>query len=560
MSATQSLVRRVAVASALLASLWTSGSAQGLQRPDDGFMGHNPQFGKVTGPPSPGSRGVKIFGYDVSQYQGNIDFAAFSAAASFVVIRASRGAPDPGQTSAQYADSKFAVNRTGAERYGMEAGFYHYAYPEYNSAIAEADCFADNVGSLKPGQFVVLDYESSWGGDRVGWCKTWLDRVQARLGVKPLIYLNLSTARGSNWSPVIDGGYGLWMARWDYDPNAAAPTTGWPVTAMRQYSNDARAAGITGAVDGDVFYGSLDALKAYGFGGGGGTPAAVAWTNLPQSDRWYRSDEHLVYHVTGDRPNTLQELIDGVIVATHDTSDGYVPLSAGSHGWHFYEVAAQNPANGGTPSFTGRWNGGYDPDLPTAARTGGAEPNVWYSSPSASVTVKCADALAGVRRYRFKWDEGGTFSDWVRSDTLNATLQPGKRHLIVEAEDNAFTGAEELGNRATVDLGEFWLDTSRPNLQFAARVVSSGNRIEIEVSVANPNPLTVGDVRVDLIQLGATKATESGWTVGDIAASATVKKTFSFSSAFGTNKAMLLSANYHLGSLAGRVRIRVPRP
>ncbi len=552
---------RPLVTTCLLTTLFAAGNArgQGIAGPDTGYMGHNTAFGKASGATAPSSRGVKIFGYDISQFQGTVNFSQFSGAASFVVIRASRGAPDPGQTSSQYADSKLSQNRAGAEQNGMEAGFYHYAYPEYNSATAEADCFADNVGSLKTGQFVVLDYESSWTGDRVAWCKTWLDRVQARLGVKPLIYLNLSTARASDWAPVINGAYGLWMARWDYNANADAPTTAWAVTAMRQYSNNERAAGISGAVDGDVFYGSLDQLKAYGYHGGG-TPSTIAWSGVPQDGRWYRSDEHLVYHVNGDRPNSVKELIDGNLSQTYDTSDGYIPLSNGSHGWHYYEVAAQNSANGGNDVYTGRWNGGYDPDPPTVTRTGGAEPNTWYTSATSSVSIKCEDALAGIRYFRYKWDEQGTFSDWIRSDNLTSPLQSGKHHLIVEVEDNSFTGTSELGNRATADLGEFWRDTGVPDLQITERVVSTGAQIIVEISITNPNLFSASNVGFDLIQLGTIKSAEGAWTVGDIAPTATIKKTFTFAQTFGTNKSLLFSANYHAGSVKGRLRTRLPKP
>lgn len=292
--------------------------------------------------------------------------------------------------------------------------------------------------------------------------------------------------------------------------------------------------------------------------GGGGTASTISWTDVPQGDRWYRSDERLVYHVGGDRPNTVRELIDGNNTATYDTNDGYIRLSYGGVGWHFYETAAQNGSNGGNYVYTGRWNGGWDPDPPTVTRTGGAEPNTWYRSP-ANVSFKCADALSGIRYSHYRWDDGA-YSDWARVDSGTIPLMPGKHRLFVEAEDNAFTGSNELGNRATIDLGEYWLDTSASALALSARLVTSGGTTQVELSVTNPNPSPLSGVGIDLAQLGSAKSGDGAWAINDLAGGATVKKTFSFASGFGSNKAMLLSANYHFGTTKGRLRTRILRP
>ncbi len=289
----------------------------------------------------------------------------------------------------------------------------------------------------------------------------------------------------------------------------------------------------------------------------GGTASTIAWTDVPQDGRWYRSDERLVYHVDGDRPNTVRELIDGNNTATYDTSDGYIRLSYGPTGWHFYETAAQNAASGGNYAYTGRWNGGWDPDPPTATRSGGAEPNVWYQT-STSVSFSCADALSGIRYCHYKWDDGA-YSEWARVDNGTVPLLPGKHHLYVEAEDNSFTGSNELGNRSTVDLGEFWLDTTAGSVNVSARLVSTGTATQVELTVTNPNPSPLNNVGVDLVQFGFAKSSELPWTINDLGGGATVKKTFSFSTGFGSNKSMLISANYHLGSVQRRIRTRVAR-
>ncbi len=221
-------------------------------------MGHNPSYGRAEqffSGPSPMT--AKIYGVDLSKWNGTVNYTSLSSAASFAVIRASYGATG--------LDNLYTQNRSGAEQRGMEIGFYHYAYPQLNAATTEANHFADVVGHLEQGQFAVLDFEESYSGDVVGWCKTWLDTVQARFGVKPLLYINLSANNSYNWAGVVNSDYGLWLARWDYDANAAAPATDWPFVAMRQYSDRETVSGVSGPVDADVFYGSLDQLRQYGY-------------------------------------------------------------------------------------------------------------------------------------------------------------------------------------------------------------------------------------------------------------------------------------------------------
>lgn len=247
----------------ILAGCGGGGSSSGVSEEaklgQGGVMGRG-TYGLISdnAQPDPTSRAEAnpIFGYDISYYQGVVDYAKLKTAGSFVVIRATFGRNS--------VDTMFSTNRTKAEAQGMALGFYHYSYPQLNSPASEAKNFADRVGTLKPGQFAVLDFEESYSGDVVLWCKTWLDAVYKRLKVKPLIYLNLSTARGYNWSSVINADYGLWLARWDYNRTAAAPTTPWPFVAMRQYSDRETAPGVSGPVDGNVFYGSLEALLHYG--------------------------------------------------------------------------------------------------------------------------------------------------------------------------------------------------------------------------------------------------------------------------------------------------------
>ena len=219
--------------------------------------------------------GSMLKGLDLSKWQGDVDWDSIKSAVDFVIIKASGGAPDAGQSASQYADAKFVRNRDSARSRNIPRGFYHFAYPDYNSAEAEANCFCDVVGNLQDGEILVLDYERDSSGDQVAWCKKFLDTVSARYnGYKPMIYLSKARILEADWSSVVAGNYGLWMAWWTYNTNTTWADFVWPNTAMRQYSNKENIAGIN-PVDANVFYGTVEQFYKYGWHDVIETPAPV---------------------------------------------------------------------------------------------------------------------------------------------------------------------------------------------------------------------------------------------------------------------------------------------
>lgn len=437
-----------------------------------GVMGHRRYGEAPRGIGGPYTNGTKIWGFDVSHWQGVIDFNALRSNTDFLVIRASFGCPDPGQHYWDYADSKLSANRSGAESNGIECGFYHYSYPQINGPIDEANCFCDNIGSLQVGQFVALDYEEPWNGDAGAWCRAWLDQVQARLGVKPFLYVNLSTANSHDWSQVINAGYPIWLARWDYDRNADPPATPWPYVALRQYSNQEHVSGISGNVDGDVFYGDLNGLRAFGLPGG--TAPSISFTSVPES-KWFSSNEHFVYHAVGSDPLVCHEIIDSTEVASYATHDGYVNLSAGGSGWHDLSAKA---TNGNGSAETSHAYAGYDVSAPGVSLTDGTIAH-WYNAKESGKAVGFwldeAENNSGVRHMRYKWDSGD-YSDWIENphdynsnhhrDGFggSAAIPVGKHTLTVQAEDDCWSGTNHTGNAAELTLGEFWADYAKPTM------------------------------------------------------------------------------------------------
>lgn len=199
---------------------------------------------------------MALYGVDVSSWQAQ----GAGDGWDFVIAKATEGYG--------YVDPMCDVHYQRAKSQGKRRGVYHFARPDLNpnGAIEEADFFVDNCkGYVKDG-ILVLDWECAvWN---VSWAKTWLDRVQSRTGVKPLIYMSASVVNGYNWSSVANAGYGLWIAGYPNKYNVPNPPRpdeselpysigAWPFAAMWQYSSSA------GSLDRDIFYGDVNAWNAY---------------------------------------------------------------------------------------------------------------------------------------------------------------------------------------------------------------------------------------------------------------------------------------------------------
>lgn len=205
---------------------------------------------------------MSILGLDIASYQGNPDFDQVKASGrSFVMTKFTEGLG--------YINPTAARNRAEGHRVGMGVGLYHYA--DGNDPVAEANHFVDACGELVTGEVLMLDWEIGHA-DPVGWCKAFLDQVQARTGVKPLIYLNQSLNNSYDWSPVVNGDYGLCLAQYDNSTNGTVGTD-WKVVAMKQYTSSGQVPGISGNVDLDVFFGDLPTFQKYGKQNGAPAPA-----------------------------------------------------------------------------------------------------------------------------------------------------------------------------------------------------------------------------------------------------------------------------------------------
>lgn len=183
-----------------------------------------------------------MLGVDVSNWQGNVDWAALKAAGvSFAFVKATEGVA--------YTDSYLERNRLGANQNQIAVGVYHFARPDkLNTAFAEATYFCDQYGSVRANELrPVLDLEV--GPVSPAWAIAWLTEVERRLGVRPMIYSYPNFLSGlagkANYESLKQ--WPLWLASYgaddgqehDFDP------MGFRVVE-HQYTSKGSLAGMTG--------------------------------------------------------------------------------------------------------------------------------------------------------------------------------------------------------------------------------------------------------------------------------------------------------------------------
>ena len=193
-------------------------------------------------------------GIDISHWQANLDIA--STGAQFVICKATQGTTfvDPS------CDRHYQI----AKRLGLKLGVYHYA--SGGDPVAEADFFVRNIKGYIGEAILILDWEKTQNGryyEHASWCLRFLNRVKELTGVKPLIYMSASVIKVADWSKVVAGDYGLWVAGWpdnrdSWDiPDFRWDVKPWPFYALWQYTSSG------GRLDRDVFMGDATAWDKY---------------------------------------------------------------------------------------------------------------------------------------------------------------------------------------------------------------------------------------------------------------------------------------------------------
>ena len=204
-------------------------------------------------------------GIDIASYQTGIDLTVVPC--DFVIVKATEGTG--------YVNPDFTRAYAQAKNAGKCLGIYHYANGgDYQK---EADYFLDRIGKRVGEAMLCLDWEGTgnpaFGSSDFAWCKSWLDYVYQKTGVRPLLYCSQSVAYKFNNI----GNYGLWIAQYA-DMNATGYqdkpwNEGAYTCVIRQYSSCGRLNGWGGNLDPDKFYGNKDAWNKYAGKGNTTTPA-----------------------------------------------------------------------------------------------------------------------------------------------------------------------------------------------------------------------------------------------------------------------------------------------
>ena len=158
--------------------------------------------------PTAGAARGPIKGIDVSRFQGRIAWNKVGKTdLRFAYVQASRGSGRDCTVVPEECgrDQYFARNYGNAKAAGLRVGAYHRAFAKGRTrskakqdARAEANRFIDVVGrvrsdDLRPALDVEVPFRRLDEGRLRLWIRTWANRVEKKLRVKPVIYTNSSS-------------------------------------------------------------------------------------------------------------------------------------------------------------------------------------------------------------------------------------------------------------------------------------------------------------------------------------------------------------------------------
>ena len=185
-------------------------------------------------------------GIDVSEWQGDIDFARVKEAGIEVIyIRAGQGF--------SYEDAQFEKNYEQAKRYGFKIGVYHYMTARsIEDARTQAQFFVSLISGKQIDCRLAMDFESfgSLSRNQINEIAlAYMDEVKRLSGKEVVVYSNTYDATYVFNSEVAREP--LWVAQ--YGVSEPQDNGHWDNWVGYQYSSTGRVSGISGNVDLDEF-------------------------------------------------------------------------------------------------------------------------------------------------------------------------------------------------------------------------------------------------------------------------------------------------------------------
>ena len=201
--------------------------------------------------------GYNVRGIDISHYQNNIKWEKLRNASlnndpvRFIIIKATEGK--------DLYDDDFNDNFFQAQQNDFIRGAYHFFVPGVD-AEAQAKFYLHQV-HLVPGDLPpVLDIEKTGKLTKAQLqkdVKKWLDIVEKKYGVKPILYTSYKFKKDYLDSPVFNE-YPYWIAH--YYINKLEYKGNW---VMWQHTDCGKVDGIKGFVDCNIFNGTVKDLEAF---------------------------------------------------------------------------------------------------------------------------------------------------------------------------------------------------------------------------------------------------------------------------------------------------------
>lgn len=241
------------------------------------FLDVTPSFPKIVYPEpkairQPVMKGNDDFvdGLDVSHWQGDINWnKVVNAGYVFTFVKATEGIG--------WTDVKFHENMREGTAAGGMMGVYHFARPDYgHSAKEEAEYFLSEVGDYLESGYLrpVLDFEVGEEFSKqetTAWVMEWMETVETRAGVEPLIYTGVWRAKNYLGEEVTK--YDRWVAYWTCEPEPSfdiPPTGKWADWSFWQYygpdgcgKNAGYVPGVKKNIDLNIFNGVESGLLEY---------------------------------------------------------------------------------------------------------------------------------------------------------------------------------------------------------------------------------------------------------------------------------------------------------
>lgn len=265
----------------------------------------------------------KVYGIDVSYYQGNIDWTKVkNSGVEFVIIRV--GYRGYGKSGTLVEDPRFKTYLDGATKAGLKVGVYFYTQAiNTEEAVAEANFVLDRIKEYNLQMPVYYDIESvdydtgrldSAGlskAQKTALCNAFCDTI-IKSGYSAGVYANYTWLNYYIDGAALGQKYPIWLAHYTKNTNYDGRMDMW------QYSGSGTVSGIPAYTDVNVWYADEQPLWVSDL-------ISVSNTTSSNTIAWNPSSDATGYEVwqwsgTGDKYNLIGTTTESVFTNSGKSS------------------------------------------------------------------------------------------------------------------------------------------------------------------------------------------------------------------------------------------------